>query len=243
MLFSPPSNGAHSIHFGLPHAPVAAALLRPRSPLPGEEIVEFDDQGWSWNELNEVNPDVGGATRAEIDALKLMAVFMHHMDSKPQQQRLGCYEQDIVRTGKLEACRKPVLMIQDLGLTFGLSSYTPESDSTMYWKGWQSQNIWNELKEAEAQSRNGRVICIGNLKSMQSDGLSDPEISEEGRVFLGNLLNQLSERQIHDLFVLAHANKTGETILNEGRQVPITIADWVSAFEEKRRQINEHHCE
>ena len=55
---------------------------------------EFDkDPGWSWTEIDSVDPALGGAPLAHRDALKLLAVFLQHTDNKPEQQRLVCLDQ------------------------------------------------------------------------------------------------------------------------------------------------------
>src|SRR5205085_9732127 len=51
------------------------------------------DDGWTWDELELVSEEADGATRAQVDALKLLAVFMQHTDSKREQQRLMCREE------------------------------------------------------------------------------------------------------------------------------------------------------
>src|SRR5262249_24468881 len=44
--------------------------------------------GWSWKtDLPLVSDQAGGATRAQVDALKLLAVVIQHGDSKPAQQK------------------------------------------------------------------------------------------------------------------------------------------------------------
>jgi hypothetical protein len=60
--------------------------------LPGREIESDIETGWAWRELDLIEPDKGGASLAERDALKLLAVFMQHTDSKAIQQRLICLE-------------------------------------------------------------------------------------------------------------------------------------------------------
>ena len=97
---------------------------------PGEEITEFHDQGWTWKELDRVTEKSGGSKKAEVDALKLLAVFMQHTDSKHQQQRLACYNEDIQKDGSFETCSDPVLMIQDLGATFGESGKEVAADAS-----------------------------------------------------------------------------------------------------------------
>ena len=211
---------------------------------PGE-IANSHDEGWAWKELNDVDEKSGGSSKTEIDALKLIAVFMQHMDSKHQQQRIGCYLEDIVREGNKELCKRPVLMIQDLGETFGAGGANVSTTSSMNLEAWKSQRIWNQNKEAQYTADSGQRTCFGNLTSAQfarDDGLFDPEISEAGREFLANLLNQLSDQQISDLFHAARADKTGDTIIENGIQRPVTIDDWVAAFKEKRQEINEHRC-
>jgi hypothetical protein len=55
--------------------------------------------GWSWEELDGIDPESGGAPRSHRDALKLLAVLLQHTDSKPEQQRLLCQGTD--------SCRRP----------------------------------------------------------------------------------------------------------------------------------------
>jgi hypothetical protein len=210
---------------------------------PGE-IGEFADQGWDWEELDE--KQLEGANRAEIDALKLLAVFIQHTDSKREQQRLGCYPKEIHKQNELVICKQPVLMIQDLGATFGKGDAKVTSTSQMTLHAWKNEKIWNvKREEAYKTEHPGQRVCIGNLVSAEfafRDGFSDPEISEEGRKFLANLLNQLSDQQIYDLFRVARADKTGEMIEDGGVKRAVTIEDWVAAFKEKRLQINERRC-
>ena len=49
-------------------------------------------EGWALPELDKISPSAGGATRAQIDAFKLLAVFIQHSDSKPGQQEIVCQE-------------------------------------------------------------------------------------------------------------------------------------------------------
>jgi hypothetical protein len=43
---------------------------------PGVVLEEKEDQGWSWAELDKILTKEQSATRAQIDALKLLAVFV-----------------------------------------------------------------------------------------------------------------------------------------------------------------------
>ena len=72
--------------------------------------------GWSFHELDRIDQSKGGAPRAHVDALRLLAVFLAHWDNKAPNQRLVCLSRDW-REGT--PCRAPFAMIQDLGATFG----------------------------------------------------------------------------------------------------------------------------
>ncbi|HEY4490454.1 MAG TPA: hypothetical protein VI958_00590, partial [Acidobacteriota bacterium] len=203
---------------------------------PGTEIGQFIDQGWSWRELDLINPIAGGSSKAEVDALKLLAVLMQHTDSKRPQQRLACLETDVYRTGTSIQCKRPVLMIQDLGETFGIGSERITEQSAMHFESWSRLEIWNFEMEAQYRKKQGKAVCIGKLTSAafaRKDGISDPVISEEGRKFLADLLNKLSDKQIAELFRVGRAHLTGDSA---------SIADWVEAFKKKRRQIADRRC-
>jgi len=81
----------------------------------GTSIEAFDDQGWSWYELDRIDPARGGSSRAEVDALRLMAIVLAHWDNKGANQRLLCPAgRDLPGGG----CAAPIAMIHDLGATF-----------------------------------------------------------------------------------------------------------------------------
>jgi hypothetical protein len=210
---------------------------------PGDSIEQYEDQGWSWDELEQMENESSGSRKAHLGALKLAAVFLQHTDSKRSQQRLGCYSTDIVRQFGKQLCSKPVLMIQDLGATFGVGSNTVEASSAMYFKGWSNIPVWNTSKEKEYASKHpGEETCFGNILSAGEGGLTDPPISEEGRSFLVKLMSQLSDRQIRDLFRVSRVDKTEEQTVKNGTLAPVTIDDWVDAFKRKRKEIEDKRC-
>ena len=209
---------------------------------PGKELEQFPDQGWRWSELRYVDPIPGGASLAEVDAFKLLAVFIQHGDSKPPQQRLGCYSQDLVWQNGHPICRRPVLMMQDLGATFGMSTNRIGGFSAMYYKGWERMKIWDTAKEEQVLKETGARKCFGQLRSPFKNGLISPEIHEEGRQLLVSLLNRLSDQQIRELFQAARIDMAEEIVIKNGKSVPVTIEDWVAAFKEKRAQIMSRTC-
>ncbi len=136
-------------------------------------------------------------------------------------------------------------MVQDLGATFGRADGTTSKNAKFNYALWSDKSIWNKSKETEYFKRTGRRVCIGDLtgsKSAGPEGLSDPVITEGGRKFLADELMKLSDAQIHDLFASVPVDKAGETIEVDGKERPVTVDDWVSAFKKKRQEITDRNC-
>jgi hypothetical protein len=83
--------------------------------------------------------------------------------------------------------------------------------------------------------------CIGNLSKSFTGTLEDPVISEEGRRFLADLLVQLSDQEIRDLFEVARV-ELRTRMPGEAPSGSATIDEWVDAFYEKRGQIVGRRC-
>ena len=202
--------------------PAAIERKLPGREFPGEE-------GWKWNELDAVVPELGGALQAHRDALKLLAVFLQHTDSKREQQRLLCRD-ETERPKNSGSCGRPLMMINDLGLTFGRADKFNSNEKAMHLADWSSTPVWKR-----------ETGCVGNLPKSLTGTLDDPVISEAGRQFLAGLLGQLSDTQIQDLFETARVTLRPRDP-QQSRSRAATVDEWVSAFKEKRRQIAERKC-
>jgi len=210
---------------GGPEGPVLFDAASIERKLKGKPIETEPDSGWAWSELDLVDESAGGAPRAHRDALKLMAVFLQHSDNKPAQQRLLCEGEET--DGHEEVCTKPVLMINDLGLTFGRSNlFNRNNVGSVNLHEWSSVPVWLDPDR-----------CVGSLAPSQSGSLDNPRISEGGRKFLADLLVQLSDAQLHDLFDVARFSER-----KEGTMRPASIDDWVAAFKKKRSDIVNRTC-
>ena len=188
-------------------------------PLPGSAIEVPGFEGWAWPELDTVTPRAGGASRAHVDALKLLAVFVQHSDSKPEQQDLLCAPGGVPRDrAGNETCTSPWLVVKDLGSTFGKA--TALNNSKMDLNDWSGVPIWRDDEP-----------CVGDLSRSLTGSLENPRISEAGRQFLASRLLLLSDRQIGDLFRAAMAERRGGT-----------VDDWVRVFKRKRDEIVQAHC-
>lgn len=194
----------------------------------GTEL-EWDDKiGWSWSELDQVS-DAATASeqRAQRDALKLLAAMLQHTDSKSQQQRLICLDEPASKNPT--TCQRPFLMINDLGLTFGHSNLlNRNSQGSANFEKWSEEPVWRKGEECEA-----------NLSGGLTSTLKNPVISEAGRRFLADLLAQLTDRQLTDLFTVARmparARAAGQT---DGD----SVREWVAAFKAKRDEVLNRRC-
>ena len=92
-----------------------------------------------------------------------------------------------------------------------------------------SSPIWRDISR-----------CEGNLPKSHTGTLENPIISEAGRTFLADLIVQLTDRQLHDLFEIARvesrSRKPGTT------EPPASIDEWTTAFKAKRSAIVMARC-
>jgi hypothetical protein len=197
--------------------------------LPGKAMESKPDSGWKWPELDLVDESRGGAPLAHRDALKLLAVLIKHTDSKAAQQRLLCPkgEEDEARG----TCAKPVMMINDLGVTLGKPNLTnSNSKGSLNFENWSATRIWKDPDQ-----------CVADLKKSFTGTLSHPRISEAGRKFLADLLVQLSDEQIRDLFAVARVERRQPKVGQDWPQ-SASVSRWVEAFKRKRAEIVNVTC-
>ena len=198
--------------------------------LPGDAIEVPGYEGWAWPELETATQRAGGATRAQIDAFKLLAVFIQHSDTKPDQQEIVCAAGRRKDAKGNETCGSPRLVIKDLGGTFGKA--TRLNNSKMSLADWSSVSVWKDPKQ-----------CVGDLPRSLTGTLEDPKISEAGRRFLAERINRLTDRQLRDLFTVSNVVKREEKIDGaDGKKRPVTVDDWVRVFKKKRAEIVSARC-
>jgi len=183
-------------------------------PIDGEKIEAQDDQGWSWYELDRIDPKAGGSPRAEVDALRLVAILLAHWDNKGANQKLICPPEAARADG---TCSAPLAAIGDLGSTFG-----PKKIDLEHWKAFP---IW-----ADAAS------CRVSMKTLPFGGATfrDTQITERGRQFALTLLRSLRRDQLDTLFT-ASGITSFPHVLAAARQ----SAAWTDAFLDKVHQIEQ----
>lgn len=193
-------------------------------PMAGDVMESGKDSGWGWIDLNSVDQTRGGAPVAHRDALKLLAVFMQHTDTKPAQQRLVCLDSEKgLKPADDGSCAHPFMILADLGKTFGKANmFNKDDPGAVNLKAWEKADIWR-----------GDKGCVGDMDQSFTGTLDRPRISEEGRKFLAGLLNQLSDAQIRDLIEVAQFTR---------RDKSSTVDDWVRVFKSKRDEITTRSC-
>lgn len=199
--------------------------------MPGDTLESEPDQGWKWPELDDAETAPGGATRAERDALKLLASLVEHIDSKSVQQRLVCLPGDTSRVDA-SACAHPFLMVHDLGVTFGsggLLSRNLNRVGAANFAEWAPQTVFREP-----------TGCVGSVSRNFQGNLNHPVIGEAGRALLSSLLSRLSPGQIADLFTVSRVALRSRNPGSE--EPPASVAEWAQAFDRKREEIRSRRC-
>jgi len=200
--------------------------------LNGRPMETSADSGWEWSELDDIGPLAPPGARAQRDALKLLAAFVQHTDSKASNQRLLCPSgAEIGKTG----CGSPVLMVSDLGLTFGRSGFLilNMNKNSVSLDDWTDKPVWKD-----------EALCVAQLSQSLSGTLNNPTISEGGRAFLAGLLNQLSDPQLRDLFEAARISRRSADPSSEPDKdaAPAGVDVWVDVFKLRRAQIVNRRC-
>jgi len=176
--------------------------------------------GWGWGELAELQE---GHSRAERDALRLLAVFLNDWDNRSDNQRLVCLDDgtSLMADG---GCMAPFAYMQDVGATFGYVG-GEKSQRKLDVEGWQAVPIWKDAAR-----------CVVSIRSPRLHGATFEEatISEAGRAFLAARLSRLGKSQIRDLFRGARFAE-----YEDASPASRSVERWASVFEQKAREITQ----
>jgi hypothetical protein len=171
-------------------------------------------EGWSFFELNTIKASEGGAPRAHVDGLRLIAVLLAHWDNKSENQRLVCLSSEWPED---TSCPQPFLLLQDVGATFGPSKLDLEA--------WQNTPMWED-----------RAACTISMRDLPFEGATfgQATVTEAGRQFIVGLLRGLSDAQLTELFTYARFAEP------RGLFRPTNaVGDWVRVFKTKVRSLSE----
>jgi hypothetical protein len=171
------------------------------------ESIEGPTGGWGFWELDSIDHARGGATREEVDALRLMAVLLVHWDNKSTNQRLTC-----LSPGRRGRCARPLVMLQDVGATFGPRKVDLDD--------WRRTPVWAD--------ESGCRVSMAGLPHGGGTFADDVRISDGGRRLLSERLAALPRSDIESLFA--------------GARFPGSAAEWADAFADKVAQIAARKC-
>ena len=151
---------------------------------------------------------------------------MQHTDTKPEQQRIVCLD----GAKGDAACRQPLMMLNDIGLTFGkANNLNTNTQGSTDLRSWEKVPIWRDAGK-----------CVGELSKSLTGTLENPAISEPGRQLLASLLGALSDTQIRQLFEVSRVAR--RTVEKNGVEEAAPVGEWVAAFKAKRQQIVAQRC-
>lgn len=175
---------------------------------PAAPIEKEDTKGWGWWEMTKT-----GAPRADLDALRLTAMFLAHWDNKSENQRLVCL--DPLPAAPDQPCARPLAMIQDVGSTFG--------PIKMNVARWYELPIWTD-----------RRACVVSMRALPFGGgtFPDTRISEEGRVEAVRLFAAFDDDAVRRLFTDARFPE-----FYSGTRDERDLEAWVAAFRHRVEQL------
>jgi len=181
-------------------------------PFRGKKVASPGADGWTFHDLEHIDAARGGARRAEIDALRLVAVFLADWDNKSVNQRLVCLPGG---EDPADRCREPFAFLQDVGATFGPLAVDLGA--------WRKVPMWAD-----------RATCRVSMKSLPYHGATfvDVDLTEGGRKLLASELTHMRDGQVRDLFAGADFAHYGR-----GPDANRDLDGWVGAFKAKVAEI------
>ena len=145
---------------------------------------------------------------------RLLAVFLAHWDNKAENQRLVCLDE---REQEGTACRDPLLMIQDLGSTFGPLKVNLSQ--------WRQTPIWMD-----------RATCTVSMKMLPYGGgtFTDARIAEAARVRVGHALASFTDDELREWVTAARFPQYYAS--TDDRK---DVAAWLAAYHRRVNQIRD----
>ena len=215
----------------------AAIELRYRAGR-AEKYDKWLDGGWSWGEeLHRLRyaPAAEGFSeeqRKHFDGLIVLMNIVLQLSTPPHQNRLMCLRGNIQQLGPYKHCPDTVLLVHDLGATFG--KRRPDSLET-----WRRHEVWADPERCEtalpAETHNDYKV-------------ERYTIGQAGWRFILDLLNQLTAEHLRALFESAGFERFDVTLVPPGeiptpRQSKAVIDAWIAGFLDKVEQVRSVACE
>jgi len=143
--------------------------------------------------------------------------------------RLRCRPQ-LSRQGDLQELPDRALVLAHRAQS-GTDNATRLNNTGVDFGAWESEPVWRSPRQ-----------CVGNLRKSFTGTLGNPRIGEPGRRLLADLLLQLSDGQIQDIFATARVDRREQKIHTPQGDRLVTFDDWVRVFKRKRDEIVNQRC-
>ena len=178
---------------------------------PAPAIETSTQTGWAWFELEDSE-----ASPADVGALRLLAVFLAHWDNKADNQRLVCLD-PVAAEERVNDCARPLLMIQDLGSTFGPTKLNVAT--------WKREPVWKD-----------RARCLVTMRHLPYRGgtFGDAQIPEAGRAQLAARLASVPDSALRQMLWTSRVPEF-QSSTDDARDVE----SWVRAFSSRVHQITD----
>ena len=166
---------------------------------PARPIETDTIEGWAFHELDQIDEAKGGAPRAHVDALRLLAVFLAHWDNKPENQRLVCLSQAGLAGGR--ALRETIRDAAGSRRRLRPPEGRPRRLASRADLGQSRRPAWRRMDSLPYEGATFEPV----------------QVTEAGRRHLASLLGQLSDDQIEDLFTGARFDKKKSFLTAHGQ--------------------------
>ena len=183
----------------------------------GERIENKPNSGIGFDEFNLISDRVGA------EALSGMLHFLGNSDNKAPNQAIACQKKDVVAGADGAVCAKPVVYLQDMGISFGGRGIY--HNKRMHFDKWAKERLWT-FPEACIMHLN--YTHTSSLVGVDGTGRDMNQIGEQARQLMIRRLSLLSRAQLIDIFTAARAAT---------RAPSHTAEEWADLFLKKVDQL------
>jgi len=176
----------------------------------GERIEYAANSGFGFDEQHLVRD------RVEAEALSGLAMLFGNTDNKAENQAVACPKDEVALEGGRAVCRRPVVYLQDMGVSFGGRGIY--HNRRMHYRKWKNENVWDN---PEACIMRLNIVRTSSIREADSAGRDMHQIGEAARQLLIKRLSLLSREQLIDIFTAARAPQ---------RAPEHSAAEWADLF-------------
>lgn len=143
------------------------------------------------------------------------------------------------------ACRRPVLMIQDLGATFGSSGKMTSKSDKLHLESWAKRGVFERPDEGAGEKSETCKVDVTVAFTAGGNAKASAPVSEAGRQLLARQLARLTDAHIRALFEAGRVEAMDEEMEWTDPATKRTysgVGAWVAAFKHKRAEIVNARC-